>query len=123
VFQGSVAMEIGRNLPTQSFPHLKAELANQGKINLNKEELNLTPEAQKVESKEDIAKKIDSINKFISTTNSHLKFSLHEELNEYYVAIIDNRTNEVIKEIPPKKLLDMFAAMKETIGLFIDKKI
>ncbi|OLS39028.1 hypothetical protein BTR22_05135 [Alkalihalophilus pseudofirmus] len=71
----------------------------------------------------EIQQKIDGFNDFLKVSNSHLKFSLHEELNEYYVAIVDELTNEVIKEIPPKKLLDMYATMKETIGLFIDKKI
>ncbi|WEG16559.1 flagellar protein FlaG [Alkalihalophilus pseudofirmus] len=71
----------------------------------------------------DLQQKIDGLNDFLKVSNSHLKFSLHEELNEYYVAIVDELTNEVIKEIPPKKLLDMYATMKETIGLFIDKKI
>jgi flagellar protein FlaG len=71
----------------------------------------------------DLQQKIDGLNDFLKVSNSHLKFSLHEELNEYYVTIVDELTNEVIKEIPPKKLLDMYATMKETIGLFIDKKI
>ncbi len=40
-----------------------------------------------------------------------MKFEFHDKLNEYYVTIIDEVTREVVKEIPPKKLLDMFAAL------------
>lgn len=114
-------MEIGSNLPTQSFSHLK----NEGKIEKTVEPLNqnIQTDQSVLINKEEIKKKVESINKFLNSTNSHLKFTFHEELKEYYVAIIDEQTNEVIREIPPKKLLDMFAAMKETIGLFIDKKI
>jgi flagellar protein FlaG len=72
---------------------------------------------------EEVKQKVDSLNQFLKVTNTQLKFNFHEELNEYYVTIIDENTKEIVKEIPPKKLLDMYAAMKDTLGLFIDKKI
>ncbi|AOV08489.1 flagellar protein FlaG [Sporosarcina ureilytica] len=65
----------------------------------------------------------ESINKFLTSTDSHLKFELHEELNEYYVTIVNTETDEVIKEIPAKKLMDIHAAMKEFLSVFIDRKI
>ena len=66
---------------------------------------------------------VQSLNEFISPINTHLKFEFHEELKEYYVTIIDTLSNEVIKEIPPKKVLDMYAAMAEYLGLLVDRKI
>lgn len=66
---------------------------------------------------------VDSMNKFLASTNSQLKFVLHEELKEYYVTIVDRQTDEVIREIPPKKLMDIHAAMKEFVGLLVDRKI
>jgi flagellar protein FlaG len=73
-------------------------------------------------SKEQLVKEIESLNKFIQTTSTHLRFTFHEELNEYYVQIVDDQTNEVIREVPPKKILDMVAKMHEMIGLLIDEK-
>ncbi|WP_456273263.1 flagellar protein FlaG [Bacillus sp. AK031] len=74
-----------------------------------------------------IKEKLDSVvrgmNEFLSSSNTHLKFEFHEKLKDYYVTIIDDTTKEVVKEIPSKKVLDMHAAMKEFIGLMIDKKI
>lgn len=66
---------------------------------------------------------VSKMNDFIEPLRTNLKFVLHDELNEYYVTIINPYTNEVIKEIPPKKMLDMYAAMAELMGLFIDRKI
>ena len=66
---------------------------------------------------------IDSMNKFLVSADSKLKFEFHEELNEYYVTIIDSQTDEVIREIPSKKLLDIHAAMREFVGLLVDRKI
>ncbi|MCM3743858.1 flagellar protein FlaG [Sporosarcina luteola] len=65
----------------------------------------------------------DSMNKFLESVNTQLRFKLHDELNEYYVTIVDSRTDEVVREIPSKKLLDIHAAMKEFVGLLIDRKI
>lgn len=73
-------------------------------------------------TKEKTEKVINSMNEFLKASNSHLKFEFHEKLQEYFVTIVDDSTNEVIKEVPSKKLLDMYAAMTEYIGLLVDKK-
>lgn len=76
-----------------------------------------------VQSVDELEEKIDSINSFFKPTNSYLKFKLHEKLDEYYVSIIDQETNEVIKEIPAKELLDIHAKIEEMLGILIDEKI
>lgn len=70
------------------------------------------------------AKKMtESINRFMETTNTNLRFQYHEELKEYYVTIVDSKTNELVKEIPSKKLMDIYAAMRDFLGLMVDHKI
>lgn len=70
------------------------------------------------------AKKMtDSMNKFLESTNTELRFKYHDELETYYVTLINSNTDEVVREIPSKKLLDMYAAMCEFVGIFVDKKI
>jgi flagellar protein FlaG len=66
---------------------------------------------------------IEGMNEFLHPSNTSLKFELHEKLNEYYVTIVDDTTHEIVKEIPSKKMLDMYAAMTEFVGLMVDKKI
>jgi flagellar protein FlaG len=78
------------------------------------------PEGQ---SKEKTKKVLNSMNDFLKASNSHLKFQFHEQLKEYYVTLVDDTTNEVIKEIPSKKLLDMYAEMADYLGLLVDKKV
>jgi flagellar protein FlaG len=36
------------------------------------------------------------------------------------VKVMDINTNEVIREIPPEKVLDAFAAALELAGVFVD---
>lgn len=70
------------------------------------------------------AKKMtDSMNRFMESTNTNLRFQYHEELQEYYVTIVDSKTDEVVKEIPSKKLMDIYAAMRDFLGILVDHKI
>lgn len=77
----------------------------------------------KVVHKHDVEIVVDQMNEFIDPLQTNLKFVFHDELEEYYVTVIDPLTDEIIKEIPPKKMLDMYAAMADFMGILIDKKI
>ncbi|WP_026570966.1 MULTISPECIES: flagellar protein FlaG [Bacillaceae] len=73
--------------------------------------------------KNQVQNTIDALNEFLEPTHTGLKFELHDKLEKYYVTVIDTDTKEVIKEIPPKKLLDVYAAMAEFMGFIVDEKI
>ncbi|MBE2914423.1 flagellar protein FlaG [Anoxybacillus flavithermus] len=66
---------------------------------------------------------VKGMNEFLQPSHTSLKFTVHEDLKEYYIQLIDDRTKEVVREIPPKKLLDMYAAMMKFVGLIVDRKI
>ena len=95
-----------------------------------KEKIEIVQEKNEIHSvtverpqKEEMEKIVQGMNDFLKPSNTHLKFEFHDELQEYYVSIVDNITQEVVKEIPPKKLLDMYAAMTQFMGVLMDKKI
>jgi flagellar protein FlaG len=121
-------MTIGR-IPSQSSPSFYESTRNQQTVSaadVLKTDESAVVEGQKETqeiSKEQLEKVVKGINEFLQPSQTSLKFKLHDELKEYYVQIIDERTKEVIREIPPKKLLDMYAAMMEFVGLIVDKKI
>jgi flagellar protein FlaG len=93
----------------------------------NEEQKNLELTEKISYSNENKREKLDDIiegmNEFLHPSNTSLKFELHEKLNEYYVTIVDDTTHEVVKEFPSKKMLDIYAAMTEFVGLMVDKKI
>jgi flagellar protein FlaG len=65
---------------------------------------------------------INDANKVLSIVNRGMEFSIHEETGRTLVRIVDKNTDEVIREIPPEKLLDMLAKIWKAVGLIIDKK-
>lgn len=69
-----------------------------------------------------VRKAVDKVNQTFEIQKRSLRFKIHERLNEVMVKVIDSETEEVIREIPPEKLLDMFASMLELAGLLVDEK-
>ncbi|RDV28863.1 flagellar protein FlaG [Lysinibacillus capsici] len=74
-------------------------------------------------SKDKLQQAVDVVNEFLEINNSSSKFIYHEGLERYYVTIVNRDTEEVLKEIPPKKLLDAFYEMKKMVGMIVDEKI
>ncbi|WP_088104274.1 flagellar protein FlaG [Halalkalibacter urbisdiaboli] len=111
-------MEIGRSYASSSSSYVQ-----QNTRETNYSDKESISKSEKAPSFNEVEQKLESVNSLMKSSNSHLKFQLHEELKEYYVTIVDEVTNEVIKEIPSKKLLDMHAVMLDMIGIMIDKKI
>jgi len=74
-------------------------------------------------TKDMLLNKVEGMNEFLEPTSTAVKFQLHEELNEYYIQVIDSKTNEVLKEIPNKKFLDMYASMTEMMGFMVDEQL
>ena len=64
-----------------------------------------------------------AMNHFLGPMKTSLKFEMHEGLEKMYVSIVDAATGDVLKEIPSKKLLDMYASMAENMALFVDRRI
>ncbi|HWL24545.1 MAG TPA: flagellar protein FlaG [Ureibacillus sp.] len=73
-------------------------------------------------SKESIHQVVDSLNEIFNINNKNLKFVYHEGLKEYYVQLVNSETDEVVKEIPPKKLLDAYYEMQKLVGMIVDEK-
>src|SRR5690606_6610354 len=72
---------------------------------------------------ESVEEAVDKLNNFLEPVRRNLKFELHDKLDKYYVTVVDSNTDEVSKEMPPKKILDMYAATAEFMGLLVDRKV
>lgn len=66
---------------------------------------------------------VSQLNETVEPLRTNLKFELHDKLGDYYVKVVNRETDEVIREIPPEKMLDMHAAMAEFMGFLVDETI
>ena len=73
-------------------------------------------------SPDKVKEAIDEINKKIRPTNTQCEFKYHEKTNRISITVRDRGTDEVIREIPPEKTLDMIAKSLELAGILVDEK-
>lgn len=66
---------------------------------------------------------VNKLNQFMEYSQKNSKFVFHDGLEKYYVEIVDAKTDKVIKEIPPKELLDAYYEMQKLIGKVVDKTV
>ncbi len=66
-------------------------------------------------------KDVNEFNKIINQ-NTIAEFGYNEPTNRITIKIKDKETNEVIKEIPSEKALEMLAKAWELAGLLVDEK-
>ena len=86
-----------------------------GELQSDKE---ISPEKVK-EAVEDINKKIKQASPLHHTSCS---FKYHDDTNRISITVKNSDTDEVIREIPPEKALDMLAKAWEMAGLLVDEK-
>lgn len=65
----------------------------------------------------------EKANALFESLNTGLALRFHERSGEWYAVVENKLTKEVIKEVPPKYILDLQAKLKEMVGIFLDKKI
>ncbi|HPT78055.1 MAG TPA: flagellar protein FlaG [Candidatus Atribacteria bacterium] len=70
----------------------------------------------------ELAKAVDTANSRLEMYNSKLEFSVHEKTGDILIRVLDLETNEVIREIPPRKIVDLIASMLEQAGLLVNEK-
>ncbi len=78
------------------------------------------PGREQQATNEQIRKAVEQINKNMS--NSEAVFGIHEDTNRVTIKIVDKKTKEVIKELPPEKTLDMIAKVWDLAGILVDER-
>lgn len=99
-----------------------SSLTENKQVSANKDVVEAVSAKDKGYREEDIAKAVDKLNKLLKDENTYAEYSVHKELGDIIIKIIDQDTKEVIMECPPKKILDLIAKMMELVGVSIDKK-
>ena len=83
-------------------------------------------DAQAQEQPENASRRIKNAVEHANKTMRHAKtkceFSYHEETKRVSIKVIDEETEEVIREIPPEETLEMLSKMWELAGLMVDEK-
>ena len=63
------------------------------------------------------------LNELMSRINCNLEFQYHKEVNTMTVRMLDKKTGDVLKEVPPESLIKHMIKAKDWLGAFLDKTI
>lgn len=89
----------------------------EGKENRQGEE---KKEKERVASEASIDDAVKNANRKMERTRC--EYSYHKETNRVSIKVFDADTDEVIREIPPEKSLDMLQKMWEMAGILVDER-
>ncbi|MDO0821822.1 flagellar protein FlaG [Desulfosporosinus nitroreducens] len=85
------------------------------------------PTDDKVKNKpvdlKDLAQMTEAMNKFVQAMEANIRFVVHEKSNQLMVQVVDQANNKVLKEFPSAEFLDTIAAIRDYVGILLDKKI
>jgi len=88
--------------------------------NLNLE--NIKKNIEKLDEKQ-IENIFNSLKEKFDYMNKYLKIEIDKDLKEPVVKIIDKKTNEVIRQIPPEYLLELAKKIDNLEGFLYDKEV
>lgn len=83
---------------------------------LHKEKFQLTI------SEEAVVKAVEKANKAIMGPPKRFEYTVHKGSNIFTVKVLNAETNEVIREFPPEKMLELVDKLQELTGAIIDEK-
>ena len=87
------------------------------KIKLNENQSTLDKEKPK-----EVKDSLDKLNKLLEGKDIRLEYEIYSKFRALTIRVIDTKTNEVIKEIPPRKIIDMVEKLCEIAGVLVDEK-
>ena len=121
----SQSVSSAKTIPAQISNEIREneKIQTQSEYNQSVPKEKVTEEWKDHISSEKLKEAVDSINEFLGIHQKTSKFVFHEGLDKYYVQLVDSQTEEVIKEIPPEKLLNAFYEMQKLAGMIVDEKI
>jgi flagellar protein FlaG len=90
----------------------KIALQKLNELSKNEDKKTLTQKVQeqdnkidKKELKKELQKIVEELNKALNPLNTSLKFEFNDKIDSLIVKVVDTKTNETIREFPPKEAL------------------
>ena len=72
-------------------------------------------------SEEQTAFITEQLNEIMRSINVDLEFQYHKEVNFMSVRMLDKKTGEVLREVPPEAMVEHMIKVHDWIGAFLDK--
>ncbi|MGG4107871.1 flagellar protein FlaG [Paenibacillus sp. FSL W8-0187] len=103
-------------------PIQKANIISEDASTINSQQETATSKVDSLVTEQRLNDLIDRGNKVLLRMDTHLQWSVHKSSHQMIVKVVDTKTNETLREIPPEKYLDLVQNLCEQVGLFLDER-
>ncbi|GAV19096.1 flagellar protein FlaG [Mariprofundus micogutta] len=79
--------------------------------------------AEKKVSEQEVRQAVERANYEMAGSNEAISFGYEKRLGMLYVQVTDRNSGEVVREIPSKEFIQHKIAMREMVGLLLDKQV
>lgn len=113
-------------MPVQSSAGIKREAPSDIKTNYAAAQdavLNRGGAGQKQPTHEEAVLELQKVIDAIQGPQKMFEISVHEKTHAIMIKVMNKETGDLIREVPPEKILDIAARMMEIAGIIIDKKV
>lgn len=105
---------------TQKVPENAVQMVSESGMTGQQESDRDAEKKERAASESSIVDAVKSANRKMEHTRC--EYSYHKETNRVSIKVINDDTDEVIREIPPEKSLKMLQKMWEMAGILVDEK-
>lgn len=98
----------------------QAEAIQQAEI--KQEKLSEETKPQKIDSEKDMSQLIEELNEAISPFRTSLRFGFDNSSEDFYVSVIESKTNKMISRFPAEQAVTFLPKIQEVNGLLFDQK-
>lgn len=114
----------GAQVQVESLPPVTGKGSNDNQNNKQQDRAGVQSDKEIAPDK--IKAAVEDLNKKVKQPSvikhTQLSFKYHDDTNRISITVTDSDTDEVIREIPPEKALDMLAKAWEMAGLLVDER-
>jgi len=104
---------------SEQIQHRQVETTQKSDIN---QEKSSDKDINKIDSEKDVQSLIKELNESISPFRTSLKFGFDNTSEDFYVSVIESRSNRVISRFPAEKAAEFLPKIQEVNGFLFDKK-
>jgi flagellar protein FlaG len=69
----------------------------------------------------EISELVDRLNNGVRDIHERMSFSFHEKTQRIIVRVMNNDTNEVVREIPSKEAIKLLEHIQDFLGMLVDE--
>ncbi|MBN2870989.1 MAG: flagellar protein FlaG [Campylobacterales bacterium] len=87
------------------------------------EAINVQPRPSRAEYEKEMEQLVLELNRSLNPFNTSLRFGFDNSSEDFYVSVIDTKTNDMVRRFPVEEAQYLLPKMKEINGLLFDRTV